>query len=66
MIGGLSFFAADELRMGRGLLPSKKSTILFSNSDSDGPKVFEAAVNSNDLKPPANHTIFPPPPHAFA
>jgi hypothetical protein len=32
----------------------------------DSPKkVFEALVNYDDLKPPARHTILPPP-HAFA
>ena len=40
---------------------SKKSTIWFSNSDSNGPEVFEAAVNNDDLKPPARHTVLPPP-----
>ena len=40
---------------------SKKSTIRFSNSDSNGPEVFEAAVNNDDLKPPARHTVLPPP-----
>ena len=36
-------------------------TIRFSNSDSNGPEVFEAAVNNDDLKPPARHTVLPPP-----
>ena len=40
---------------------STKSTIRFSNSDSNGPEVFEAAVNNDDLKPPARHTVLPPP-----
>ena len=37
-------------------------TIRFSNSDSNGPRVFEAAVNNDDLKPPARRTVLPPPP----
>ena len=45
---------------------SKKSTIRFSNSDSNGPEVSEAAVNNDDLKPPARCTVLSPPPHAFA
>mgnify|MGYP006170108823 CR=1 FL=1 len=44
---------------------SKKSTILFSNSDSDGSKVFEAAVNNNEEEEeeeeeeviPVNHPV---------
>ena len=37
-------------------------TVRFSNSDSNGPKVFEATVNNDDLKPPARRTVLPPPP----
>ncbi len=37
-------------------------TIRFSNSDSNGPEVFEATVNNDDLKPPARRTVLPPPP----
>ncbi len=40
---------------------SKKSTILFTNNDSDGPEVF-AVVNNDDLKPSTRHTVLPPPP----
>ena len=35
----------------------------FSNSsDSNGPEVLEAAVNKDDLEPPARWTVLPPPP----
>ena len=39
-----------------------RCTVRFSNSDSNGPKVFEAAVNNDDLKPPARCTVLSPPP----
>jgi len=35
---------------------SKKSTILFTNNNSDGPKVFVAVLNNNDLKPSVRRT----------
>ena len=38
---------------------SKKSTILFSNSDSDGPKVFEAAVNNNEEEEEEEEEVIP-------
>jgi hypothetical protein len=37
-------------------------TVRFSNSDSNGPEVFEATVNNDDLKPPARRMVLPPPP----
>ncbi len=37
-------------------------TVRFSNSDSNGPEVFEATVNNDDLKPPARRTVLPTPP----
>ena len=37
-------------------------TVRFSNSDSNGPEVFEATVNNDDLKPPTRHMVLPTPP----
>ena len=38
-------------------------TVRFSNSsDSNGPEVLEAAVNKDDLEPPARWTVLHPPP----